>query len=359
MRSEFGRPVGDLGLVISTSIAAYGAIATVSGWLTARLGAGGVLLIAYMFVTAGVFTLLVAPSFVVFLAGTTLLSAGNGLLDPAINTYVARFHGVRTMNLLHTSFGLGATIGPIMMVRRLDRSGRWQAGYEPVLVFAVAMVAVMLATRRRWGVRASIADRERPSDVRLMAAASTMVGFAFAGGIEAATGQWAFSILVEDRDVAQGLAGAFVASFWGGLTLGRLFGAFWGGRFALGVIVRSSVVTVILGLGWLAFAPFMAPLGLPVAGAGMALIFPTLVIRAAARFGPAADTVIGWGFGAMSVGVAVLPYGLGRLAEVWDLGVVAPALVAIALMLAASIGIHREQPADRPGKTSNATEQHP
>jgi fucose permease len=342
MQAEYDRSLGDLGVLISLTIVAYGGAALVVGRIVRTVGTGGALIVSYVLITAGVGIVVASSSFWGLAMGLLVLSAGNGVLDPAINTYVARSHGPRTMNMLHASFGLGATLGPIVMVRALEGSGGWRAGYAPVFGFGVVMTAVMIATRSRWsGTRDGTVPQHAASVRRVFPA---LVGFALAGGTEVAVGQWAFSLLTEANAIGPTVAAGFVAGFWGAFTTGRVAGAVWGDRVRPERILRLSPWLVLAGLIWLIVVPGTgAAFALPVVGLGMALIFPTLVTVTARRFPADADAVLGMAFAAMSAGVGVGPFLLGRAADRWGpdalgIGLAVMSLALVAVVPLASAG---------------------
>ena len=336
MRAEFGRPLGDLGALVSLTIISYGLAASVVGTAVRRAGTGGVLVTAYVLISLGIAVVVTSFSFATLSAGMFALSAGNGLLDPAMNAYVARAYGPRTMNLLHASFGLGATLGPIVMVAALARTGDWRYGYLPVLVFGVVMTVGMAATRRRWASATSVAaPTDRPS---IRSVLPSLIAFGLVGGTEVAAGQWAFSLATEAKRIDDVVAAGFVAAFWGAFTAGRVIGAIWGNRIPPQTLLRVAPWVAAVALAWLAAIPGRgAILALPIVGLGMSVTFPTLVTVTSRRYPEDADAIIGWAFTAMSVGVGLGPLLVGEAADVWGANALGIGLVVMGLAVAAVV----------------------
>ena len=338
-RADFDRPLEDLGYVITVLTVASALMAALSGRVGRRIGTGGLLLVALAVSTSGAVMWAAATSWGMFVAGAALIGLGGGFFDPAINHYVARHHGTRSMNGLHLAFGFGATIGPITVVGALQATGTWRWGLASVVVVYVPVAVAVALTREAWGrPHTGRTDADAHSPVRPWRVVRTLSWFATATGIEVAGGQWAFTIL-QDRGSSDEVAAAFVAAYWGGLTGGRLFGALFGHRLGRRGVLFGSLALLFVGYVWLWVDPGgTGAIGLPIAGAGMALVFPTLVLATEEVHGEASDLVVGWSFASAALGAAVLPWGAGLVGARAGTGVIplvlAGATAGFALLLA-------------------------
>lgn len=332
LRLDLDRPVGDLGVVIAFSVAGFASASSLAGSVSRRLGTGGALALAYALAAVGVTVLGTAQIWPQILGGALLAGAASGLLDPTMNSWLARHYGLRVMNLLHTSFGFGATVGPLVAVGVI-RIGSWRWMYAGLAIWALVMLGVVLATRRGWGgpVR-QVATDGVPA--RRTGVAVLLAAFMVTTGTEIGVGQWAFSVLRDGRGLADGPAAAFTSAFWGGLAAVRLLGVFTGERRPKRVILAWSSSGLLAGLSWFALDPVgLGAIGLPVAGAGAALIFPILVTLSAERYGDEADRVIGWGFTAAAAGGVSFPWVAGQFAQRIGFGAVGPVFVVGALLV--------------------------
>lgn len=333
IRAELGRPVGDLGLLIAVGVVGFATLAAVSGSVTTRLGTGGSLVVAYAAIGSGALLFAVAGAWWHMLAAALSVGSGAGLLDPVINSYMARVHDLRMMNLLHTSYGAGATLAPLVVIAVVERFGSWRWAYAGVAGWAALMLLVVVRTRRTWGgpgpvpAGTTVGTPQRGAAVWIL-----LAGFMFTAGTEITTGQWAFSVLSEGRELADAAAAAFTAAFWAGLTLVRFAGVFVGDRWPRPVLLRMSATVLVAGIAWFALDPGgLGAWGLPVAGGGSALAFPLLVTISSERYGGHADRVIGWGFTGAAVGGVSFPWIAGQLAERLGFGAVGPFLVATSM----------------------------
>lgn len=348
VRADLDRPVEDLGLIITAITLASAITAAASGQVSRRIGTGGLLLAALALSMLGAGLWATARSWPVFVAGAGLVGLGGGFLDPSVNHHVARHHGPRSMNSLHLAYGVGATIGPLVVIGALEMTGTWRWGFAAILVVYAPVAIAVLSTRDEWGAPR---PERMPGHLRTapgIRVTRTLLWFAMATGIEVAGGQWAFTIL-DERGMADTAAAGFVAAYWGGLTGGRLLGALVGNRMDRRRALVGSLV--LLGLGYALFSLDPAGLGafgLPIAGAGMALVFPTLVLATEEVHGEGSDLVMGWSFSSAALGAAALPWAVGLVGARTNIDVIPVLLLVAALGLAVLLAPLLRPSADLP-----------
>lgn len=336
MRLDFDRPVGDLGTLLALSVGGYFFGGIVLGPLTRRIGIGNVFTLGMVVGTTSLVAYVAAPGWPVLLAASTGVGLTGGLVDSVINAYVALHHGSRVMNLLHASFGIGATAGPIIVASALARGMSWRVGYVILATFEMILLVVVVAMRRKWPAVAP----ERAAEPRSRPGRDVfgMLGMFFLYvGIEGTAGAWAYTLLAEGRGWSQLAAGVWVSTYWGGLTGGRLVLGALGDRAAASAVLNLSTIGTVAGalLLWLRPAG-LGVVGLPVLGLSLAGIFPTLVTLTPARVGIGrAPTVIGYQIAAASLGGSALPWLAGRLVAASSLESLGPYLLvcAIAMMV--------------------------
>jgi fucose permease len=279
-----------------------------------------------------------------------MLGLAGGLLDAGVNAYVAVHRGARSMGIIHTGFGIGSTLGPLLVTILIAVGWSWRSAFGALaaadLVLAVAFVATVSAiesNERESGRRPS------PKDNGLLLALSLAVFFLYAG-VAAGTGAWAYSLLTEGRGISTGVAGVAVAAYWGGVTAGRVSLGVFGNRIEPNrVLTMSAIGTVAsLVLLWIAPTPWLGIVGLVASGLSHGFVFPLEVLLTPQRFGAAfTPWAVGYEIAAANVGVAVLSGTIGLLVGEWGISVVAPALLGLALLLWAAIEILRVQSASR------------
>ena len=219
IRATFDLPLDALGLLLTTFASGYFLSSAVSGRVIFRLGVG--LALAGSCAVTGVSLLgyALAPAWPAMVGLGFVLGLGAGTIDAGLNTYAAVAHGPRVLNWMHAAFGLGAAAGPLVMTALLSSGFSWSTGYVLVAVAQLALAVGYGATRRRYIAPApapvhpngQASTRSSGSSARAMLARPliwlSMVLFFVYVGIEAAAGQWSFSLFTLGRGTPAQIAG--------------------------------------------------------------------------------------------------------------------------------------------------------
>lgn len=346
IRTTFVRPLSDLGMLLAALTVGFLTSSFNSGRLVTYLGIGKLLFVSSILVTISLFGFVLAPVWWMVVACMILLGMGGGAIDAGMNAYAAAHFSPRHVNWLHAFYGLGATLGPLLMTAVLISGQSWRWGYALVGIALSGMAICFGWTRRRWENGTSATTASQPDAPRRTASARatlkrplvwlSMGLFLIYTGLEVAAGQWAYSLFTEGRGVDPGIAGVWVSIYWGSLTLGRVVFGVAADRFAPGAILRVSMVTILLGslLLWLNITPLLSFLGLALMGFMLAPIFPLLIAQTPARLGAAYAThAIGFQVAAANIGSSLGPGLAGILARAMGLEIIGPFLLVMALAL--------------------------
>lgn len=350
IRAAFTRDISDLGLLLTFGSIGYLSASAGYGWLHPRLGTGVLLGMGGGLLFVGLGGIALSPEWGMVAVSAVCLGLGGGLIDTGMNAHAALVFNVASINLLHACYGLGATLGPLVITLSLVSTGAWRSGYAVMAATQVLVVAAIWARRSRWtGVEPDV-SRDRPVVPRRGQVWVMMLLFFLYTGVEVATGQWAFTLLTEGRGMATAAAGTWVAVYWGGLTVGRLGFGILGDRLNPSLSLRGSMVVALVGLALLWVDPLgLGVVGLPVAGLGFASVFPTLVALTPARIGRLRSTQsIGFQLAAANIGAAGVPWALGFVAAVLGVEALAPGLFLGSTLLAVVLlATDRSSPDDR------------
>ena len=344
MRQSFGIPLDALGGLLLTTAGGYLTASLASGWVVARTGVGRLLALSSLAAAVALLGYALAPEWgaVVLLGVMAGLSAG--AIDAGLNAYVALHHGPRLLNWLHASFGLGAAIGPAVMMAVLEAGQPWRLGYGLVGLGQLTLATCFLLTAARWpSGREMAADepppvlaaRPDPPSRRAVIWLSLALFFVYTG-LETAAGQWSYTLFTEARLAPPQLAGLAVSVYWGNLAGGRLLFGFFAHRVRPVALLRTAMLAMLGGAGliWLNAGPALSFVGLGLIGLAAAPVFPALISNTPRRVGPSqAASVIGFQVGAASLSIAAVPGLAGVLAERFGLEILPPYLVLTALVM--------------------------
>jgi fucose permease len=268
---------------------------------------------------------------------------GAGAIDAGLNTYVAAHFSPGLMQWLHASYGIGVTLGPIIMTISLTRFDSWRVGYIIVGVFQLALAVCFTLTLPMWNQNDQTTEAEQPkrlTDYKTTLSETLRQGrvwlsallFFLYTGAEVSLGAWTYTLLTESRGAQPGTAGLVVGSYWAMFTIGRIFAGLYAKRIGVNALVQISLVFAWLGaiiLGWNPSGEFNL-IAVAVIGLAIAPIFPALVSgtshRVGARF--AANT-IGMQMAAAGLGASVVPALVGILARQISLEIIPICLITL------------------------------
>lgn len=354
IRRALDLPLSQLGALLAAAMAGYFASSFASGPVVLRIGLGRLLLWSSIAMVASSAAYALAPTFGVVTMGALVAGLGAGAIDAGINAFAATRFSARIVNWLHACYGIGATLGPLLMTGVLSLELSWRWGYGLIGLALAGMAACFAVTLDGWAMD-SRPDGSRPRPEAVASLADTLrhprVGTGIAlfflyTGLEVAVGQWTYSLLTEGRGLTPGMAGVWTGTYWGGLTVGRIAAGAFASRLSAESLLRLAVLSAPLGalLVWAGGPGLGSLVGLVVLGCALAPIFPLLVAVTPMRVGQAyAAPAIGLQIAAAYLGTAAIPGGIGLVARWTGLESIGPALVGTALALALLHEIARRQ----------------
>lgn len=360
MHGELGQSYDALGVLLLFFTAGRIFSTFFAGRALAQLGMWRSVILGMTMVLLGLTGMVLSPSWPVLLAANFASAYGWGMMDIGINLYIAAQRWKGVLNFLHAAYGIGLTLGPLLVTLVVVRLGQnWRWSYVVPLVIMVFLWVLTIISRAQWllpeerdrkaGQRA--AEREAHfRDEALLAQAENAVPDAlpptavdphtvpprnapgasiratlllpimgpwllFAliyAGFEVGTGQLSGDLLIKARGLDAEIASTWVSLYWAAFTGGRFLSGFIAGR----VSERTQILayTLFAGLGVLLLALPSLDLALPgllLTGLSLAGVFPTLISVIPRRFGiDHAPNIIGFTLASANIGIAILP-GLG------------------------------------------------
>jgi fucose permease len=329
IRATFSLQLDAMGALLIASTTGYLTSSFLSGRVIARLGVGGLLAASCAATALGLLGYTLVPAWGMMVALGLLVGLGAGAIDAGINTYVAANFSEGFMQWLHASYGIGVTLGPIIMTAAITTFNSWRLGYIVVATAQLALSACFALTIRLWEQREArgvagktrrLTDYATPltETLRQPAVWLSLVLFFLYTGAEITLGSWAYSLLTESRGVDPKLAGLWAGTYWATFTLGRILAGLYTKRIGIHTLIRGSVFFALFGSVLLWWNPVDATsvLGVAIVGFAIAPVFPGLVSGTSGRVGEhhAANT-IGMQIGAAGLGGALVPGLAGILAR--------------------------------------------
>jgi fucose permease len=342
IRDEFGLPADGLGVLIFTQTLGYILSSFFSGRISRTLGNGQMYFAGSLLMGFGLLIAFIAPAWWVFIASSFLIGACGGLIDAGLNSYMAAFYGPRQMNWLHACFGIGATIGPLIMTAILNIPLPWRAGYGLSGLILLLLAAFFYLTLKDWrnttpNTGSHTHDIDAPMRLTLSQPVLwlSVLLFAVFCGMEVGAGDWSYTLFTEGRGIAPDAAGLWVAVYWGSFTVGRILFGLVSHRFRVTSVLRFSVFVSLIGtaLWWWNVTDTVGFIGLAILGFAQAPLFPLLILDTANRVGKRhAANAIGVQVAAAGVGIAILPAILGLLVKDVGYEIITPYVLGLAVL---------------------------
>jgi fucose permease len=347
MRASLHAPVSYLGLILLAATVGSVAITAFIGRILRRTGVARPLAAGLGCAAVGAAGFALAPAIGVVIGVAVLFGLSAGTLDGGLNTAIALSGRNRLLNLLHGFYGIGTAIGPLVVTIAIA-TGSWRPAYYFLLVVDAALAVLWVgpghaaAAANPPGPAETVADSvaaplplQWPPAVRAAVVTGIAVFFVYTG-LEVAAGQWETTYGRGQLHLSPTPAGLATFGYWAALTAVRIGLALprrppssqsvvrWGSGVALGATV----------LIWWQPGVTVTVLAFVVLGGALAGIFPALIALTPDRLGPGrAQHVIAWQVGAAAAGGAGLSALVGLAIGTLGLGVLGPALVALAALL--------------------------
>ncbi|MFA6829373.1 MAG: MFS transporter [Bacilli bacterium] len=233
------------------------------------------------------------------------LGLGAGAIDSALNNYVALNYKPIHMNWLHCSWGVGASIGPMIMSAFIDSANQSSGWYNGILAIFFVQLAICLISFITLPLWNKVANKEKldidNKSIEEEPQAETkslfknpifylsIVGIFCYCALETTTGVWSGFFFNQGKGFSTADAARLSAMFYIGITIGR----FISGPLSLKIkeinMIRMGESLLIVGL-ILALLPgsvYFSVVGFAFIGLGCAPIYPAIISLTPYRFSKA------------------------------------------------------------------------
>lgn len=333
MSLTVNRSLADLGLV--SMISTLGAVISslLSSRLIDRFGTGKVMVGSVLLTALGLLLYSFSGSYLVVCLLAFPLGMGGGAVDTGLNGFVARNYKASHMSWLHFMWGVGATLGPLIVGTAIKRTGAWPQGYLTAAILQGILLCVLLFSLPLWkkaekqelshhGVPKKLSLSETlkiPGLKTAMLAFFCMVGFEYTGSV------WAASFLEEQKGFDAASAALLSSIYFLGTTLGRGFSGFIAMRIDSRRMIRFGILLAFFGALLLALPlpRTISLIGYLFLGLGNAPLFPSMTFLTPRRFGTGlSQAVIGMQIAAAYFGSTLMPPLTGLIVRSLSLKVV-------------------------------------
>ncbi|MDR1230568.1 MAG: MFS transporter [Spirochaetaceae bacterium] len=306
-----------------------------------RFGTGVVTAVSVLMTAMALIGFSVSHVFMALCLFAIPLGLGAGSVDAALNNYVALHYKARHMSWLHCFWGIGASIGPIIMSLFLIRNNSWNLGYRTIGIIQICLVVLLFVSLPLWRNKKENETAAKNEPVkftqlfRIAGVKQVLIAFFCYCSIETVTGLWGSSYLVTVKNISPEIAAQWIALYYIGITAGRFISGFVTMklsnrqmiRLGQGIIAGGIIVLV------LPFGNYTLLSGLFMIGLGCAPIYPSLIHETPKNFGKEySQGIIGIQMASAYIGTTLMPPIFGRIASETNFNMF-PIFIGIILIL--------------------------
>lgn len=322
IRSDFSLPIEGAGLI--SMIISGGTIVSslISGKLIKKLGTGKLTLISVFMTAVALFGFSISKNYLWLCIMAIPLGLGAGAVDSGLNNFVALHFSARHMSWLHCFWGVGATLGPIIMSAAISKKSSWHKGYLTVSIIQMCLVIILFAALPLWKTYNDSEmenleeEIEKESIFKLSGILPALIGFFCYCALESTAGLWGASYFVQIKNISPNVAAAWVSMYYLGITIGRFISGFITVKFKNTDLIRAG--QIIIGIGAILLLVFDKPyinlFGLIFIGMGCAPIYPSMLHETPVRFGKSnSSRLMGIQMASAYIGTTLVPPVLGLI----------------------------------------------
>lgn len=274
---------GDIGYAVS---------AFLSGRLVASLGLRSFVVAGLIVFVLSCLLLVLAPPFAIVFVIRAALGFGTAIMESSGNFYIATLPKNTTLlNYLHSFFGAGSLIGPLVATFVLAMNWGWSSVYLvwllmtlPLFLGCLIYFPAIMPRNQEELTSSNKTEGGRKLMSATLAIPSVWIGSTFLVvyvGIELGVGAWAYTLLTEFHHYDFIFSGWAVSGYWLGLTIGRIILAplieriGWGNK----ELIQIGMVLAVIGgvIVWASTNDIVTALGLGLLGLGLGPTFPTIL----------------------------------------------------------------------------------
>jgi fucose permease len=316
MRVSLNAPLSDAGILSMISIGGM----TISSLLIERLGrllgTGRLTLAGMLMIASAVLGYGLAPSFLWLCICSFPLGFGSGMVDSGLNGFMALHGKVRHMNWLHCFWGIGATLGPVIVSLFIARGNNWRGAYRYVSILELAaagLLVLSLGLWRRFEIKPAESEKREGERKKLLSVRGvkiSVLAFFICGALGLTAELWGASYMANYKNLTPDAASRSIALFYAGITLGRFLSGFISIKLNNRNLIRLGEGLCLSGALLLIppLSPVFSVIAFALMGFGYAPIIPAMIHETPNRFGrELSQPVIGLQMAALFSASALMP----------------------------------------------------
>lgn len=271
-----------------------------------------IMIISIAFMTFGMLMIPFARSFVIAVSFITILGFVEGVIDIGGNLLIMRVFQDNLppyMNALHSMFGVGCLLAPLITAHFMTAGNSLQMTYWVIASFFIpSMVGFLLLPSPLMipAVKVEESGQKLQNQIVILFA---LLFFAYVG-VAITFSNWVFTYASESKMMSDRSAAYLNSVYWGAFTLGRLIAVFLSRKIKPEKLLICDYVGSTLTLGFMMLFrgnPAALWIGTVFLGLFLATVYPTLMVFAGSLF-PVTGSVASRFMTGSGMGVLTIPF---------------------------------------------------
>jgi fucose permease len=290
MRFDFSKQIEAAGIIVSTITVFTILSSFLSPFFIKKFKTNTILIFSTFLITLSLTGFAIAPNWQTLLAFCIPMGLGAGTVDASLNNYASKNFDAKNLNWLHASWGIGATIGPMVMTFALTLNS-WRFGYILIACILFLFFLTFIFTKKLWQEEKNeTVEINKPKTINFrkvfkLKPILSMLFFFLYAALEVGVGLWGATVLIESRNFSPLLSGSLITAYWASLTVGRFLTGIIATKFKTDNIITAGLIFGLFGMVlFLTHNFILNAIALMIFGLGISGLFPCMMSVGSKRF---------------------------------------------------------------------------
>lgn len=263
--SDIGVDVTLIGILVMINYISSGLSSLFTYRIRMKLGTSYSNILGLSLAAIGMLVFANATSFVMVIVAIIFYGISSGIIDVNSNSYVVKAYDTKWVSFMHASWGLGATIGPMIMSFAIVYLNNYSVGFYISFAVIILIIVLMLFAKRYWNSKKKFLDKsyvdlhsvtkeEKEAGVGLIDilqvknALKILFCFMLANGAGCSFSAWIATMAVEQRGATVAVGAIASSAFFFALMIGRVFFGMLADKVGITKTMLSCTVLTIIGI---------------------------------------------------------------------------------------------------------------
>lgn len=264
MAIEIGVDYTLIGILIVVINIGSGLSSAFSYVVRRKLGTSRSIVLSLSMFVISLLLFLNAKNLVIICFALVFLGIGNGIIDTVINSYVIKAYDSGKISLLHASWGIGSSAGPVLMSLALTNTNNYKNGFLWVVIVLVFVIALFIALKAYWEEKKktldkdfvalhSVSEEEKQSKSSLLDILKIKNGLSFVscfdvmGATNTILSAWMATIAVGQRGLSVAEGATVATCYFIGLTVTRVLLSIIAKKIGNHRVIYGGIIVSIIG----------------------------------------------------------------------------------------------------------------